>query len=105
MITGLAIFVHLHGRTLTDDLLDLLIETIHHIGTRAEHRVDRELLEDLRPVTGKQNLLFEVAAAALDKPDGIVRMSSFRSSASRLCVISSARRRPRARPTGPRCAP
>ena len=49
-ITGLAIFVHLRGRTLTDDLLDLLIETIHHIGARAEHRVDRELLDDLRRV-------------------------------------------------------
>jgi TnpA family transposase len=72
-ITGLAIFVHLRGRTLTDDLIDLLIETIHHIGARAEHRVDRELLEDLRRVTGKQNLLFEIAGAALDKPDGIVR--------------------------------
>jgi hypothetical protein len=72
-LTGLAIFVHLRGRTLTDDLLDLLIETIHHIGARAEHRVDRELLEDLRRVTGKQNLLFEVARAALEKPDGIVR--------------------------------
>jgi len=72
-IAGLAAFVHLRGRTLTDDLLDLLIETIHHIGARAEHRVDRELLEDLRRVTGNQNLLFEVAGAALDKPDGIVR--------------------------------
>jgi hypothetical protein len=72
-ITWLAIFVHLRGRTLTDDLLDLLIETIHHIGARAEHRVDRELLDDLRRVTGKQNLLFEVAGAALEKPDGIVR--------------------------------
>ena len=72
-ITGLAVFAHLRGRILTDDLLDLLIETIHHIGARAEHRVDRELLEDLRRVSGKQNLLFEVAGAALDQPDGIVR--------------------------------
>jgi hypothetical protein len=38
-IAGLAAFAHLRGRTLTDDLLDLLIETIHHIGARAEHRV------------------------------------------------------------------
>ena len=35
--------------------------------------MDRELLDDLRPVTGKQNLLFEPAGAALDQPDGIVR--------------------------------
>jgi hypothetical protein len=31
----------LRGRTLTDDLVDLLIETIHRIGARAERRVDR----------------------------------------------------------------
>jgi hypothetical protein len=72
-LTWLAAFVHLRSRTLTDDLIDLLIETIHHIGARAEHRVDRELLDDLKRVGGKQNLLFEVAGAALQRPDGIVR--------------------------------
>jgi Domain of unknown function (DUF4158)/Tn3 transposase DDE domain len=72
-LTWLAAFVHLRSRTLTDDVIDLLIETIHHIGARAEHRVDRELLDDLKRVAGKQNLLFEVAGAALAKPDGIVR--------------------------------
>ncbi len=72
-LTGLAIYVHLRGRTLTDDLIDLLIETIHHIGARAERRVEHELLDDLKRVTGKQNLLFEVAGAALENPDGVVR--------------------------------
>lgn len=72
-LTWLAAFVHLRSRSLTDDLIDLLIETIHHIGARAEHRVDRELLDDLKRVAGKQNLLFEVAGASLEKPDGIVR--------------------------------
>ena len=72
-LTWLAAFVHLRSRTLTDDLIDLLIETIHHIGARAEHRVERELLDDLKRVGGKQSLLFEVAGAALEKPDGIVR--------------------------------
>jgi TnpA family transposase len=71
--TWLAAFVHLRTRSLTDDLVDLLIETIHHIGARAERKVERELLDDLKRVTGKQNLLFELADAALGKPDGIVR--------------------------------
>jgi len=31
------------------------------------------LLDDIKRVTGKQNLLFEVADASLGKPDGIVR--------------------------------
>lgn len=72
-MTLLAAFVHLRGRSLTDGLVDLLIETIHHIGARAERKVERELLDDLKRVTGKNNLLFELADAALGKPDGIVR--------------------------------
>jgi hypothetical protein len=35
-----------------------------HIGARAERKVERELLEDLKRVTGKQTLLFEIADAA-----------------------------------------
>ena len=72
-LTWLAAFVHLCGRQLTDNLVDLLTETIHHIGARAERRVDRELLDDLKRVSGKQNLLFQLAGATLDQPDGIVR--------------------------------
>jgi Domain of unknown function (DUF4158) len=72
-LTWLAAFAHLRGRSLTDDLVDLLIETIHHIGARAERKVDRQLLDDLKRVTGKQNLLFELANATLGQPDGIVR--------------------------------
>jgi TnpA family transposase len=72
-LTWLAAFVHRRVRTLTDDLVDLLIETIHTIGARAERKVERELLEDLKRVTGKQNLLFALAEATLAEPDGVVR--------------------------------
>ena len=72
-ITWLATFVYLRARSLTDDLVDLLIETIHQIGARAERKVERELLDDLRRVTGKQNLLFALADATLAQPDGVVR--------------------------------
>ena len=64
-ISWLAAFVYLRARSLTDDLVDLLIETIHQIGARAERKVERELLDDLKRVTGKQNLLFELADATL----------------------------------------
>jgi TnpA family transposase len=72
-LTWLAAFVHLRGRTLIDDLVDLLIETVHRIGARAERRVERDMLNDLRRVSGKPNLLFELAGAALEQPDGTVR--------------------------------
>lgn len=72
-MTLLGAFGYLRGRRLTDGLVDLLIETIHHINARAERKVERELLDDLKRVTGKHNLLFELADAALEKPDGTVR--------------------------------
>jgi TnpA family transposase len=72
-LTWLAAYVQWRSQTLTDGLVDLLIETIHRISARAERRVERELLDDLKRVSGKQNLLFELADAALHQPDGIVR--------------------------------
>lgn len=72
-LTALAAFAHLRGRSLTDGLVDLLIETIHRIGAHAERKVERELLDDLKRVTGKQNILFELANASLAQPDGVVR--------------------------------
>jgi hypothetical protein len=72
-LSWLAAFAFLRARTLTDDLVDLLIETIHRIGARAERKVEREPLEDIKRVSGKHNLLFEVADASLTHPDGIVR--------------------------------
>ena len=72
-MTALAAYSHLRGRSLTDGMVDLLIETIHRIGAKAEQKVERELLDDLKRVTGKQNILFELADASLARPDGVVR--------------------------------
>lgn len=72
-MTWLAAFIYLRARSLTDDLVDLLIETIHQISARAERKVEREHLEDLKRVSGKQNLLFNLADATLAQPDGVVR--------------------------------
>jgi len=69
----LTAYAHLRGRAVTDTLVDLLIETVHHIGARAEHKVEQELLDDLKRVGGKQGLLFNLAGAAVEKPDGTVR--------------------------------
>lgn len=60
-----------HG--IIDALIDLLIQVIHKIGTRAENKVEQELLNDLRRVRGKTNVLFKLAEAAVDEPDGIVK--------------------------------
>jgi hypothetical protein len=59
-------------REVTDALVDLLIAVVHKIGVKAERRVERELIADLRAVSGKTTLLFRLAEAALEHPDGIV---------------------------------
>ena len=69
----LAAFCHLRSRELTDTLVELLIELIHRIGARAERRVEKELLADLKRVGGKTGLLFRVAEATLSNPDGLVK--------------------------------
>lgn len=69
----LAALVHHREREITDTLVDLLIATVHRIGARAERRVTNELINAFKRVTGKENILFSIAEAALAQPDGLVR--------------------------------
>jgi TnpA family transposase len=63
----------LRSREVTDSLVDLLIQVIHKINVRAEKRVDKELLDDLKRVAGKTGVLFRIAEASVEDPDGKVR--------------------------------
>jgi len=72
-LTLLAAFCHVREREIADSLTDLLITTVHRIGTKAEKRVEGELITDLKRVAGKPALLFRLAAASIAKPDGSVR--------------------------------
>jgi hypothetical protein len=69
----LAALVHQREREITDTLVELLIATVHRIGARAERRVTNELINAFKRVTGKENILFLIAEAALAKPDDAVR--------------------------------
>ena len=72
-MTLLAAFCHLRSRELTDTLVDLLLELIHRIGAKAERKVDKELLEDLKRVHGTTGMLYRVAEATLAQPTGVVQ--------------------------------
>jgi len=72
-LTLLAAFCHVREREIADSLTDLLITTVHRIGTKAEKRVEGELITDLKRVAGKPALLFKLAAASIAKPDSSVR--------------------------------
>jgi hypothetical protein len=51
----------------------LLIQIVHRIGKRAEHRVETAYINDLKRVAGKTRLLYRIADAALEHPDESVR--------------------------------
>ena len=68
-----AALCRVRGEEITDSLADLLVQLVHKIGARAERRVEKELLADLRRVTGKTGVLFRLAEAAVEHPDGVVR--------------------------------
>jgi TnpA family transposase len=72
-MTLLAAFGLLRKSELTDSLIDLLLSTVHRIASRAERRVEKEWLNDLKRVAGKNSLLFQVAEASLSQPEGVVK--------------------------------
>mgnify|MGYP000981002651 CR=1 FL=1 len=69
----LAALVHQRQREITDTLVELLIATVHRINARAQRKVTQELVNAFKRVGGKENILFAIAEAALDTPDGPVR--------------------------------
>jgi hypothetical protein len=51
-----AVFCWQRQMEITDNLIDLLIQVAHNIGKRAENKIDKKLLEDLKLVHGKTGL-------------------------------------------------
>ena len=56
--TLLSAFCWLRTQEITDKLVELLIQIIHRINSRAERRVSKELLDDFKKVSGKTGILF-----------------------------------------------
>ncbi|MEZ7124756.1 Tn3 family transposase [Nonomuraea sp. AD125B] len=73
----LAALVQEREREITDALVELLIATVHRIKARADSKVTKELIKAFKRVTGKENILFKVADAALSQPDDSVRQVIF----------------------------
>jgi hypothetical protein len=45
----------------------------HHLNTKAGRRVEQAFVRDVKKVSGKNNLLFRLAEAVVDQPDGTIR--------------------------------
>jgi hypothetical protein len=70
--TLVAALCWLRRREVTDSLVDLLTQVIHKNNVRAEKRVEKALLDDLKRVSGKITVLFHIAEASVEQPDGRV---------------------------------
>jgi len=70
--TLLTTFLHERGEELTDHLVDLLVETTHKMGKRAENRVEENVASQLKKVPKKLQVLFRMAEASLNTPKGAV---------------------------------
>ena len=75
--TLLAAYCWLRRQEIIDALVDLLLDMAHHLSTKAERRVEQAFVRDIKKVSGKTNLLFRLAEAAIDQPDGTVRTVIF----------------------------
>jgi len=76
-LTLLAALSHVRHTEITDSLVELFIQLVLKINTRAERKVDKELTDELKRVRGKEAMMLRVAEASLAQPSGTVRQVIF----------------------------
>ena len=68
-----AMFCWRRRQQLTDALIDLLLQLIHNLSTRAEKKIDKKQFAAFKKVRGKAKLLFKIAEATVGQPDGVIK--------------------------------
>ena len=71
--TLLAAYCWQRRREIIDTMVDLLLDLIHRMQIRAERRIDKIVLKEVKRVHGKGRMLYNIADVAVDNPDGKVR--------------------------------
>lgn len=72
-LTLLAALCVLRSQEITDGLVELLIQIVHKINVRAEERVEKEYVNELKRIAGKEHILYRIAEVTVDHPDELVR--------------------------------
>ncbi|WP_036486612.1 Tn3 family transposase [Myxosarcina sp. GI1] len=75
--TLMAAFCSQRSQEITDNLIELLIQIVHRLDTRAQRRIEKQLIDEFKAVSGKTGLLFRIAEAAIAEPDGIIEQVIF----------------------------
>ena len=68
--TLLAAFCWLRSQEVIDTIIELLIQLVHRIDTRAQKRVSDEVLTQLKSTHNHDRILYEIALASLAQPEG-----------------------------------
>ncbi|MFI0218341.1 hypothetical protein [Streptomyces lydicus] len=71
--TLLSTLCHVRETEITDSLVELFIQLVQKINTRAAKKVEGEFNKQLKRVRGKEGLLLRLADAAVAEPGGTVR--------------------------------
>lgn len=69
----LAAFCWVRQGEITDQMVDLFLQVLSNTRLRAQKHIERELVGEYLRVNGKQQLLYRLAEAMWDHPDGIIR--------------------------------
>jgi hypothetical protein len=57
----------------TDDAVWMTLDVIRRIETQTEKHLEKTLLQDIKRVAGKVQLLYRIAEAVVEAPDGTIR--------------------------------
>ena len=75
--TLMVCFVMVRTMEVTDDVVRMLLEMIRRIETQTEKHLQKTLLQDVKRVAGKVQLLYRIAEAVVEDPDGTIRTVLF----------------------------
>ncbi|NJL52068.1 MAG: Tn3 family transposase [Hydrococcus sp. SU_1_0] len=75
--TLMAAFCIQRSQEITDNLIEILTTIIKRIDNRAEKRINQELIEEFKKVSGKTNLLYRIAEVSIAEPSGTIEQVIF----------------------------
>ena len=75
--TLMAAFCIQRAQEITDSLIEILTTIIKRIDNRAEKRINQELIEEFKKVSGKTGLLYRIAEVSIAEPSGVIEQVIF----------------------------
>jgi len=70
---SMTIFCHIRAQLLTDSIGDLFVKLVRKIQKSSESFVKGTVVKEIKRVEGKFDILYKLAEASLDYPDGVIK--------------------------------